>query len=115
MKTIFLDIDGVMIRHHGLSNKQTTLETIILPGVEEKLVKWQERGYKIILTTGRRESEREVTIKQLADVGITYDMLIMGMNPGERIIINDLKPNSNVPTASAICLQRNKGLSDIEI
>jgi len=114
-KTLFLDIDGTLIYHYGIPNKQTKLHPIMLPGVEEKLIKWEAEGHKIILMTGRRESERDITIKQLSDLGIVYDMLIMGINPGKRIIINDLKPESDEPTALAFCVKRNEGLKNIEI
>lgn len=114
-KTLFLDIDGTLIYHYGIPNMQTKLHPIMLPGVEEKLIKWEAEGYKIILITGRRESERDITIKQLSGLGITYDMLIMGINPGKRIIINDLKPESDDPTALAFCVKRNEGFKNVEL
>ena len=39
----------------------------------------------------------------------------MGVGGGDRIVINDRKPNSNRDTAYAINVDRNKGLSDIKI
>lgn len=115
LKTLFIDIDGTLIFHHNLPNMQTKLPTIVLPGVENKLIEWQGKGYKIILTTGRRESERKATIKQLSDAGIQYDLLIMGLNVGERIVINDIKEDSDEPTARAINIKRNNGLLNINL
>ena len=62
--------------------------------------------------TGRKESLREPTIKQLQKVGIFYDKLIMGFGGGDRILINDRKPNSNRDTAYAINLERDKGVTN---
>ena len=59
----------------------------------DKILEWNKKGYTIILTTGRRESNRELTIKQLQEAGIFYDQLIMGVGRGPRVVINDLKPD----------------------
>ncbi len=58
---------------------------------------------------------REQTVKQLAQVGIIYDQLIMGIGGGTRVLINDLKDNSDHLTAIAICVKRNKGIKDIDV
>jgi histidinol phosphatase-like enzyme len=115
LKTLFLDIDGTLLFHHGKAGQQSKFPTIVLPGVMEKLTEWDEKGYKIILVTGRKESERASTEKQLAKVGIQYNVLLMEINRGDRIIINDTKPNSDYPTAIAICVKRNEGILDIEL
>jgi ribonucleotide monophosphatase NagD (HAD superfamily) len=115
LKTLFIDIDGTLLHHHGKANQQTKFSPIVLPGVIEKLADWDVKGYRIILITGRKESEREATVKQLAEVGIQYDHLIMGVSRGDRVIINDMKPNSDLPTAIAINLVRNAGMKNIEI
>lgn len=116
LKSVFIDIDGTLLYHHGVANEQTLLETKLLPGVKEKLAEWNGKGYIIVLTTGRRESERKLTVKQLQSSGIQYDHLIMGLGRGSRVLINDIKPNSdNNPTAVAINVERNKGIENIEI
>lgn len=113
LKTLFIDIDGTLLFHHGMPGQQTLMDTIILPGVIKKFAEWESKGYKFILVTGRKESERQLTKKQLADAGIQYDQLIMGINRGDRVIINDMKPNSNEPTAIAINVIRNEGIENI--
>jgi phosphoglycolate phosphatase-like HAD superfamily hydrolase len=115
LKTIFLDIDGTILFHHGVPNGQTILEPTILPGVKEKLAEWNMKGYQIVLVTGRRESERRKTIDQLEKVGIVYDQLITGIGRGDRVIINDYKTDSPEPTAIAITVKRNSGLENVEI
>jgi len=122
-KTIFCDIDGTILNHAGkiddliyqLRKPEYQLGAKLLEGVKERFQEWEERGYNIILTTGRRESLREVTEKQLLRLGISYDQLIMGIGGGQRVLINDLKPNSTEPTAIAICLKRDGGMKNVKI
>ena len=85
-----------------------------LEGTIEKLLEWNKKGYTIILTTGRRESNREVTIKQLQEAGIFYDQLIMNIGGGARYLINDKKPEGDI-TSFCFCPDRNQGIKDIEI
>lgn len=97
-KTIFCDIDGVLLEHRGDITKQhlyTDVE-LILPKTLEILKDWDKKGYRIILTTGRREGCRKETEHQLSTLGIIYDILIMGIGGGVRVIINDFKPNNEI-------------------
>jgi hydroxymethylpyrimidine pyrophosphatase-like HAD family hydrolase len=114
-KTLFIDIDGTLLKHHGIPNRQSSLEPILLPGVMQKLSEWEEKGYRIILVTARKESERKATIRQLKASYVQYDRLIMGVSRGERIIINDVKPGQEKMGARAINVERNGGLTNIEI
>ena len=112
-KTIFCDLDGTLVKHNEPAEIQNPdLELEVLPGVHEKLREWDGKRYYIVITTGRKESAREPTIKQLQRAGITYDKLIMGFGGGDRILINDRKGDSDRDTAYAINLERNKGLLD---
>jgi len=114
-KTLFLDIDGCLIKHKGNLSEQISSEAELLPGVLEKLNQWEADGCRIILTTGRKNSMRKFTEEQLLKLGIFYDELVMGLPRGERIVINDGKPNSDVSTARAIQIVKNSGLIDVEI
>ena len=114
-KTIFCDIDGTLIKHHGSLSKQVINEPELLAGVIEKLDEWDRKCYNIILTTGRRESLRDITHEQLSSVGIVYDQLIMGLCGGTRVLINDFKPDSDEPTAVAINLKRNEGVTNVKV
>lgn len=115
-KTIFCDIDGTLIKHHGSLSKQLLKKPEILKGVLEKLDEWDRKCYNIILVTGRKESTRKITEEQLSSLGIVYDQLVMGIAGGPRYLINDLKfSNPETKTAIAINLPRNKGVSDVEI
>ena len=114
-KTIFCDIDGTLVKHYIPTKNTDTLSTLqLLPGTIEKFSEWDAKGYNIILTTGRRESMRKSTEKQLAEVGIFYDKLIMGIGGGDRIVINDNKLDGR-QTAFVFNIERDKGIKDIEI
>jgi len=114
-KTIFLDIDGCILFHNGNLVTQLKEPPKSLPGAIEKLIEWEALGHKIILTTGRKEPMRKKTEEQLSFLGIIYDQLVMGITRGERIVINDKKPNNDMRVARAIEVDRNKGIKDIEL
>jgi histidinol phosphatase-like enzyme len=114
MKTIFCDIDGTLVVHKENSDGIYDTPMEILPGVKEKLLEWEAKQYNIILTTGRKESHRKSTEKQLRSVGIRWDQLIMGIHNWDRILINDHK-DSTKTRARAYSVNRNTGdLSKIE-
>ena len=109
-KTIFCDIDGTLVTHGKPTDAAHPDYTLnLLKGTHQTLNEWDRRGYKIILTTGRKESLRKVTEKQLAEAGIIYDQLVMGIGGGDRVLINDRKPNGR-RTAWAVVPPRDLGL-----
>jgi len=110
-KTIFCDIDGTLLKHHGGLYQITQSKAILLPNAIGCIKAWKDKDYRIILTTGRPESMRDLTVEQLREVGIFYDMLIMGLPRGERIVINDCKPDRTI-TATAINIPRNEGFTE---
>ncbi len=112
-KTIFCDLDGTLVKHSNpIDIQDPYFELQVLPGVHEKLIEWDTRGYHVVITTGRKESARDATVKQMQRAGINYDQLIMGFGGGDRILINDRKKDSNRDTAYVINLTRDKGLED---
>ena len=115
-KTIFCDLDGTLVKHSNpVEIQNPDLELEVLPGVHDKLREWDSKGYHIIITTGRKVSAREATIKQMQRAGISYDQLVMGFGGANRYIINDRKPNSDEDTTFAINIERNKGIKDVEL
>lgn len=113
-KTIICDIDGTLCEHSIPTVNTSAPSLKILPGTIDKLSEWDAKGYNIVLITGRRESMRASTEKQLAEAGIFYDQLVMGVGGGVRVLINDNKPNGK-EAAMCINLERNKGISNINI
>ena len=117
-KTIFCDIDGTLVKFpdtfEGFKNLPKGEHKMeLLDGSLDKLWEWETSGYNIILTTGRKESMRPETERQLREVGIFWDHLIMGLGPGPRYLVNDKNAGSN--TAYAINVERNGGIKDVEL
>tara|TARA_R100001377_G_scaffold85281_1_gene71227 strand:+ start:9615 stop:10151 length:537 start_codon:yes stop_codon:yes gene_type:complete len=113
-KTLFIDIDGTMFKHQGTFSDIALKTPQLMPGVRDKMNEWCSNECTIILTTARRESLRAKTEKQLNDLGVPYDHLVMGIGKGKRIIINDRRPNGD-DTAASVNIKRNEGFENIEI
>ena len=109
-KTWIIDIDGTIFPHNGYLSGELEKP---LEGVE-RFFKNLKPGNFIILLTSRSQNYRISTEKSLAMAGIEYDLLLMDMPTGERILINDAKP-SGLVTAISICINRDDGLKDINI
>jgi hypothetical protein len=114
-KTYFIDIDGILIHHYdkGLYGQMSSVTSVGSAGLLLREI--EKSGGKIILTTGRKESMRGLTERQLEGLRFYYDELVMGCNRGPRVLINDLKPSSDTKTAYSFNLFRNKiDASEIE-
>ncbi len=85
----------------------------ICPNVKEQFDLWDKKAYKIILLTGRRESMRDVTERQLPSFGLFWDVLVMNATRGQRILVNDIKPGIDGKTAVAHNLERNQGFVEL--
>ena len=107
--TIFCDIDGTIFKYRKFENYKEE-KCQVLPGVLNRLNKWKSGGHMIILTTARPEDLREHTIEELELSNIPYDRLVMGIERGSRILINDKDPKFNLPRAVGINLERDKGM-----
>ena len=113
--TIFCDLDGTLWEQGDPTEiAKPGYQPKIIHGTVTKIREWDSKGYKIILTTGRKESLRDATVKQLSYAGIVYDQLVMGIGGGSRVLINDLRANGD---QSAFFYQpaRNEGISGIEL
>ena len=81
MKTIICDIDGTLLdyQHDIIPHAGHTRDHTALPGVVKRMRQWEVEGCRIVIITGRRESERVRTEKDLRYHNIPYDMLIMDL------------------------------------
>lgn len=112
--TYFLDIDGTLFFfEEDMSVIITEDKLQVLPCVRQKTQYWHSHGSKIVIITARPESMREITCKQLANAGIVFDHLIMGLGTGARVLVNDLDPLDPSPKAIAINVVRNSGLDSV--
>jgi hypothetical protein len=107
-KTLFCDIDGILIKSSGQCLLPRWGTQPPLDDNVAHLKKLHQRGRtQIILTTTRPESFRDLTEKQLEEVGIPYDKLILGLWHGQRVVINDYSKTNPFPSATAVNLKRN--------
>jgi hypothetical protein len=113
--TIFLDLDAtVWEQGDPVEISKPGYQPKMILGVLDKIREWDSKNYNIILTTGRKESLREVTIKQLSYAGIVYDQLVMGLGGGDRVLINNKRRNGDL-SAIAICPDYNKGIGELSL
>lgn len=102
-KTWILDLDGTILVHDG---PYIIGRDEFLPGAEEFLQSIPDRDI-IIFLTARGEWEKPHTLKFLKEHHVRYDHIIFGAGQGERILINDNKPDGLV-TAHAINTTRDQ-------
>jgi dTDP-glucose pyrophosphorylase len=112
-RTIFCDIDGTIIKHVHKFSDLSKFQTNILPGVLKKFNEWDSKGHKIILTTARKESARQFTEKQLSEMGLPWDVLLMGVTSGTRVLINDKLTAADGDRARSINLLTNEGFENV--
>lgn len=112
-KTYFIDIDGTIVKHisnddiDNMLNNGTMFEEVLLPGVHQLWDKFQPND-KIVITTARKESHRQITEKIFSQNNLRFDLLIMDLPSGQRILIND-SPDSLYKKAIAINVKRDGG------
>jgi len=101
--TWFFDLDGTILKHNGYLTNNDEL----LPGVKEL---WDSipAGDYIVITTGRSEEHQESSLALLKKHGLRFNHTIFDLPLGERIVVNDLKPEG-LQTAIAWNVERNKG------
>ena len=112
-KTILCDLDGTIFKHQGDTLGIQRMQPRVLRGVVNKFNEWELNGHYIVLMTGRRESLRKRTEEHLQLFGIPYDILLMGVSSGERVLIND-KSILGEETCFAINVEKDGGFEDTD-
>ena len=102
-KTWILDLDGTLLVHDGpyILGKDE-----FLPGAREFLDSIPKRDM-IIFLTARSDYEKPHTMRFLKENNVRYDHIIFNAGEGERIMINDMKPDGLV-TAYAVNTIRDR-------
>ena len=102
-KTWILDLDGTLLVHDGpyIMGKDE-----FLPGAREFLESIPKRDM-IIFLTARSDYEKPHTMRFLKENNVRYDHIIFNAGEGERIMINDIKPDGLV-TAYAVNTVRDR-------
>lgn len=111
-KTYFIDIDGIVFKNGAQYFEPKWGETVHLEKNILIINKLIEAGNQIIFVTARTEEFRYITEKQLAELGIKYDYLIMNCLHSQRILINDFSTSNPYPSAVAINIKRD--MDDLE-
>lgn len=112
-RTYFIDVDGVILKNSGKygkinwSNNKVLLEENI-----ESIVKLQNDGAQIVITTSRTEEYRPALEEILHNAGIYPYAVLMGMNHAARVVINDFAPTNPYPSAMCITLPRNSSIKE---
>ena len=102
-KTWILDLDGTLLVHDG---QYIMGKDEFLPGAREFLDSIPGRDM-IIFLTARSDYEKEHTLRFLRENKVRYDHIIFNAGEGERIMINDMKPDGLV-TAYAVNTKRDR-------
>lgn len=114
-KTIICDIDGCLLHHDGplydkLLNQKSSFA---LQGVSKEASRMGIKGLSGYSYDRKKRIYEKLYRKTTRTSRSFYDVLIMGM-PSPRILINDISPSLGL-TAYSINLERNTGLSEVEI
>ena len=107
--TIFCDIDGTLFEYRKFATYKTTNPVIITTTVTSINNAYDE-GHCVILTTARPEYLRAHTVKELDNADVKYHRLLLGIERGSRILIND-NETETVNRAFAFNVERNKGFT----
>ena len=109
--TWFIDLDGSIVKHNGyIVDKEDSL----LDGVSFFFKNIPTKDI-IIITTSRKKKFKKKTIEFLKKNKIRFNEIMFDLPYGERILINDIKPNQKLKTSISINLKRNYGLLKYQI
>ena len=109
--TWFIDLDGSIVKHNGyIIDKEDSL----LDGVSVFFRNIPTNDI-IIITTSRKKKFKKKTIEFLKKNKIRFNEIMFDLPYGERILINDIKPNQKLNTSISINLKRNYGLLKYQI
>jgi len=107
-RTFFVDLDGVIFINKGKYGKVnwSSKNKIIVKNVEI-LKNLNQNKAEIIFTSSRPYIFKKKLYSELKKIGFKNFKLILGLNHGQRIIINDYSETNPNPTALSINLLRN--------
>ena len=107
--TWLIDIDGTVLLHNGHKNGGD----VLLPGVLDFWKMLPKEDY-VILMSAREQKYQKSTLDFLHEAGLWWSCALFGLPPGERILLNDVKP-SGLFTSFAINLVRDSGIESMKI
>jgi hypothetical protein len=106
--TLFVDLDGTLVNNSAQYALPYWGDTDGIQANVDAINHLYDSGkVQIIITTSRKESARELTLRQLERVGIKFHKIIFELSHGKRIIINDYAPSNPFKSCDAINIKRN--------
>jgi dTDP-glucose pyrophosphorylase len=112
--TIFLDLDGTILKHAHHYDDSESVRPELLDGVLDRLNKWIVAGHKIVITTARREVNRHAVETQLKELGLHWDYMVMDISKGKRFLINDKLQSFDDDRAIGINVITDSGFEAID-
>tara|TARA_B110000971_G_scaffold151309_1_gene154510 strand:- start:209 stop:1279 length:1071 start_codon:yes stop_codon:yes gene_type:complete len=107
-RTFFVDIDGVIFLNKGKYGKKNwdTKDEVIKDNVNI-LTKLNSKTTEIIFTSSRPDIYKQKLTSELRKIGFSNFKLILGLNHGQRILINDFAISNPNPSAASLNIARN--------
>lgn len=107
-KTIFIDLDGVLVKNSSEHFIPKWCETEPIKENVELVRKLYNSGKaQIIITTSRKSYLKKQIIKELNEKNIPYHKLILDLFHAKRFLINDFSDTNKYPSCEAINLIRD--------
>lgn len=107
-KTLFVDIDGVIVKNSSEFFDPMWGETDALHKNVQYLRNIKKDGRtQLVLTTARSSNFRSQTEEQLERIGVEYDHIIFDLLHAKRLIVNDFSNSNPYPSCDSICLERD--------
>jgi hypothetical protein len=107
-KTIFIDLDGVLVKNSSEHFNPKWGETEIIKENVELIRNLYSSGKAhIIITTSRKSYLKKQIIKELKQKDIPYHKLILDLFHAKRFLINDFSDTNKYPSCEAINLIRD--------
>lgn len=107
--TFFCDIDGTLF-HYRQFSEYKTVKPVPVKNIVSEINELYDEGHHIVIVTARPEYLRVHTMKELDEFDIKYHKLVMEIERGPRILIND-NEIEKLNRAYAINIERDKGLT----
>jgi hypothetical protein len=106
--TIFIDLDGVLVINSAEYFEPLWGQT---EGIDANIrvlnQLYDSNRVQVVITTSRKESAREITIQQLKRIGVQFHQLVLGLNHGKRIIVNDYAQSNPFKSCDAVNIARD--------
>ena len=110
--TLFVDIDGTIVKYRKFSELATAVLTPI-QDVIDYVNDHYNSGSVIIITTARPSSYELMTKQELEKLGVKYHQIVMDCGRGTRVVLNDMDPETPIERAVGINFVRDGGFEPI--